>query len=321
MRILIAEDDVVSRRLLQTHLTKWGYQVVVCTNGAEALDALRRDDAPPLAILDWMMPEMDGVQVCREVRKLSKEPYTYILLLTAKSQKEDLVEGLDAEADDYLTKPFNPHELRARVRSGTRVLDLQAKLIAAREALRKQATHDPLTGLWNHSAILDILRHERSRSEREGIPLSVLMLDIDHFKQFNDTHGHQKGDAALRKIADCMRHVLRDYDTLGRYGGEEFLIVLPSCGPEEARHAAERLRTAVADRSIPTPDGPAHITVSVGVAVGPHDGEHETSRLIRAADLALYRAKHAGRNRTELATDDDFVPETIAESSVTPAGR
>ncbi len=315
MKLLIAEDDPVSRRLLEATLTKWGYEVTVCTNGAEALEALKQEDAPRLAILDWMMPEIDGVQVCREVRKLGEEPYIYILLLTAKSQKEDLVEGLDAEADDYLTKPFDPHELRARVRSGFRILELQANLIAAREELRKQATHDPLTGLWHHSAILNILRRELSRSKRENTPFCVLMLDIDHFKRFNDTYGHQKGDLVLREIAESMREIIREYDTLGRYGGEEFLIVLPVCDGEQGVAAAERLRKHVASKSIDTPGGPVHVTVSVGVAANQQHGKLEANVLIRAADLALYRAKDAGRNRTELATLEDLTTETLVQSA------
>jgi len=318
VKLLIAEDDPVSRRLLEATLTKWGYEVTVCTNGVQALEALQREDAPRLAILDWMMPEMDGVQVCREVRKRAEEPYTYILLLTAKCQKEELVEGLDAEADDYLTKPFDPSELRARVRSGIRILELQADLIAAREELRKQATHDPLTGLWHHSAILDILRREFSRSKRENTPLCVLMLDIDRFKRFNDTYGHQKGDLVLREIAESMHQTLRDYDMLGRYGGEEFLIVLPACNPEQGVVAAERLRKHVASKSIDTPDGPVHVTVSVGVAADAQVGKLDANVLLRAADVALYRAKDAGRNRTELATPGDLSAEMLVRTPRNP---
>ena len=250
MKILIAEDETVSRRLLQNTLVKWGYEVVVCRDGQEAWEGLQTQDAPQLAILDWMMPKMDGLLVCKEIRKQSAEPYVYILLLTSKSQKEDLITGLEAGADDYLTKPFDAQELKAKLRAGMRILDLQTELINAREALRVQATQDPLTGLWNRGAILETLRREIARAKRERNSVAVVMADLDHFKRINDSYGHLAGDAALRQVADRMRSSIRPYDAIGRYGGEEFLILLPGCNIPGAATVAERLMTSIAGRPV-----------------------------------------------------------------------
>jgi len=310
MRILIAEDDLISARLLEATLVKWGYDVTVRTNGHDALEVLLTEDAPPMAVLDWMMPEMDGVQVCRAVRRRRREPYVYILLLTAKTQKEEIVEGMDAGADDYLAKPFNPHELRVRLRAGKRILELQSQLIGAREQLRDRATHDPLTGLWNHSEILEILHAELSRADRTHAPLTLFMLDIDHFKRVNDAHGHVTGDVVLRQVAAGMLTSVRDCDFLGRYGGEEFLVVLPNCTVANGMRAVERIREHVAADSVDTPGGAVPITVSIGVASSDTHGTHSRNRLLRADDDALYRAKDAGRNRTELAARDDGHDET-----------
>ena len=314
MRVLIAEDDPISARLLEASLVKWGYDVVASRDGRQALDVLQSGDAPQIAVLDWMMPGMDGVQVCREVRRAGDEPYTYILLLTAKTQKEEIVEGMEAGADDYLTKPFSPHELRVRLRAGRRILDMQHQLIAAREQLRDRATHDPLTGLWNHSEILEILHAELSRSERTHAPVTVLMLDIDHFKRVNDAHGHAIGDMVLRQVVARLHVSVREYDFLGRYGGEEFLVVLPDCPAEEGISAAERIRDYVAAEPMQTSGGEVALTVSIGVASNAGREDIDRSLLLRAADVALYRAKHAGRNRSELANDDDIHAECIIPS-------
>src|SRR5277367_3972199 len=182
VKILIADDSLVSRHLLEATLRKWGYEVAVACDGEEALALLQKDDAPALAILDWMMPGMTGLEVCRRVRVRAREPYTYILLLTSKSQKEDLIEGMEAGADDYITKPFDQHELQVRLRAGTRLVDLQTQLLKAREELREQATLDSLTRLWNRSSILSELSRELARSEREARPLGVVIVDLDHFK-------------------------------------------------------------------------------------------------------------------------------------------
>lgn len=264
MRILIAEDDPISRRLLEVTLGKWGYEVISCPDGQSAWKTLRQPEAPSLAILDWMMPGMDGLQVCREVRQLITEPYTYMLLLTAKSQKADIIAGLEAGADDYLTKPFDANELRMRLRAGRRILDLQEELIFVREELREQATHDSLTRLWNRAATCEILQRELERAEREQLPLSIILADIDFFKRINDTYGHLAGDAVLRETAQCMKSVVRPYDGIGRDGGEEFLLVLPGCDTDGAVTLAERLRESIESNALVLAEGIIPITLSLG---------------------------------------------------------
>jgi diguanylate cyclase (GGDEF)-like protein len=305
MRILIAEDDPVSRRLLEAKLVKWGYDVTVTCDGDQAWEALRSEDAPRLAILDWMMPGVDGVEICRKLRKENREPYTYIILLTALHRDEDLVTGMEAGADDYITKPFKANELRVRLRAGRRIIELQNELIEAREALREQATHDPLTGLWNHEEILRILRRQLSRVKREGGDVSVVMADLDHFKKVNDTHGHMAGDAVLRQTARRMLSQVRDYDYVGRYGGEEFLLVLPGCEGERARNFAERICQCIGSDSMDIPEGMIPVTISLGVATTCKGSKNDADSLVQAADLALYRAKENGRNRVEIAPDGE----------------
>jgi two-component system, cell cycle response regulator len=300
MKILIAEDDHVSRRLLEAHLGKWGYQVVAARDGDEAWAILSAPDAPRLAILDWMMPGMDGTELCTRVRKEGQEPYTYLILLTALSGEENLCIGMDSGADDYLTKPFKVNELRVRLRAGRRIVDLQDELIATREALRIKAAHDPLTGLWNHEEIIDCLRRELARARRNGKLVSAIMVDIDHFKLVNDTFGHQAGDAVLRAVADKMHLRMRTYDSVGRYGGEEFLVVLPGCDGENAMALAERLRQSICAVPVATTEGAIAVTISLGVADSSAE-DTDAIALIRAADQALYRAKGNGRNRVELA--------------------
>jgi diguanylate cyclase (GGDEF)-like protein len=299
VRILIAEDDAVSRRLLKAMLVTWGYDVVVTSDGDQAWEALRLEDAPRLAILDWMMPGSNGVKVCRKVRMEIWEPYTYIILLTALHRDEDLVTGMDAGADDYITKPFNANELRVRLRAGRRIIELQNELIEAREALRERATHDPLTGLWNHEEILRILRRQLSRAEREGGDVSVIMADLDHFKKVNDTYGHMAGDAVLRLTSRRMLSMVRDYDYIGRYGGEEFLIVLPGCDSEHALPFAERICQSIRGDCMDIPEGMVPMTISLGVATSGKEKQYDVNSLVQVADQALYRAKRNGRNRVE----------------------
>jgi two-component system, cell cycle response regulator len=197
MKVLIADDETVSLRLLESSLRRWGYDVVVAKDGLEASQILLSPDSPKLAVLDWMMPGMDGIQLCQEIRRNKPEPYTYILLLTGKRAQDDVIAGLDAGADDYVTKPFDPAELKVRLRTGKRILFLQEQLINAREALRDQATHDRLTGLWNRAAILDMLNSELARAARQGAPVAIMMADLDSFKAINDTYGHPTGDDVL----------------------------------------------------------------------------------------------------------------------------
>ncbi|HTP89375.1 MAG TPA: diguanylate cyclase [Bryobacteraceae bacterium] len=305
VRVLIADDSVVSRHLLEATLRKWGYEVVSASDGATAWETLQKEDAPALAILDWMMPGMTGLDVCRLVRQMNRERYTYVLLLTSRSQKEDLIEGMEAGADDYIIKPFDQHELKVRLRAGTRIIELQSELLAAREALREQATRDSLTRLWNRSSILDILQRELSRSLREKRPLGLLLVDLDHFKSVNDTHGHFAGDAVLCEAGRRMYSDLREYDSLGRYGGEEFLILLPGCDERATRSSAERIRGHLANHPMVLSDTTLKITASFGGTCVLPGVSCTAEELIRRADEALYRAKDNGRNRVEFLGVDE----------------
>lgn len=303
LHVLAAEDNPVFQSMLRSMLTKWGYHPVIARDGLEAWNILQSDNAPRLAILDWMMPGLDGIEICQRIRAAAREPYVYMVLLTARNESQDVVDGMDAGADDYLTKPFNAHELRVRLRAGSRILDLQEQLLYAREALRIQATHDGLTGLLNHAAILEALDAELSRSIRTAQPLAVLLADVDRFKSVNDTHGHQAGDAVLRETARRMRSAVRRYDCVGRYGGEEFLVVLPGCDGESAQAQAERIREAVSAAPVDAGSVQMTITCSIGVAMRALPEAGDAQNLIREADEALYRAKASGRNRVELGVD------------------
>jgi two-component system cell cycle response regulator len=299
VKILIADDDPVSRRLLEATLARFGHEVIPVPDGQQAIDALLLPGAPRLAILDWMMPHGDGLTVCRTVRERSVT-YIYVILLSTRDRREDMVAALDAQADDFLTKPFDVVELGARIRSGERVLGLQEQLLAAHEALRHEATHDRLTGLWNRGRILDQLGRELIRSRREHRPLSVIIADIDHFKKINDTHGHQVGDDVLRRVAERTGATQVERACAGRYGGEEFLIVLPGTEAQGAEAEAERLRAAVAASPIRAGKTMIPVTISLGVA-STERADQPPTILIQAADEALYRAKAAGRNRVETA--------------------
>lgn len=301
MRVLVAEDDRVSRAILKLNLEKWGYEVVVCTDGLQAWSELQKPDAPRMAILDWMMPGMDGIQVCRAVREQSAQPYVYVLLLTAKSLKEDLLAGLNAGADDYLTKPMDPQELELRLRAGRRILDLQSELISAREGLHIQATQDSLTGVLNRRAVLETLQSELVRAIRQHFSLGVILADLDHFKSINDTHGHAAGDAVLCEAARRMVSALRPYDRLGRYGGEEFLIVAPGCGPDDVIGVGERLRLALLEEPVQTRSGTIELSASFGVISSTQLDHMDAETLIQAADEALYQAKASGRNCVRVA--------------------
>ncbi|HUX06381.1 MAG TPA: diguanylate cyclase [Acidobacteriota bacterium] len=315
MKILIAEDDVTSRRLLEATLSKWGYEVVVCHDGQKAWEALQGDDAPRFAILDWMMPQLDGLELCRRVRQKEAGEYTYIVLLTAKTQREDLITGMDAGADDYVTKPFNRQELRVRLRAGRRILELQEALINARDQMKDLASRDPLTGLWNRNEIFRILENELARAQREGKVLAVIMADLDHFKRINDTYGHLAGDSVLRATASRLRVATRPYDAVSRYGGEEFMFVINDCDNDNAAAIAERVRRSIESSPMDTSEGLLGVTMSLGVSTTADFPDADPHRLLHAADAALYMAKDAGRNRVEVAKPSDFTPRTMGDGA------
>ncbi len=309
MRILIADDDPISRRVLEATLTRWGYDVDVAADGNEAWQILTHPDAPPLAIIDWMMPGMDGPDICRRLRAADLQRYIYVLLLTSKHNETDIVEGLSAGADDYITKPFKAGELKVRLRAGSRILQLESELVMARDALREQATYDALTGTYNRGAILAMMDRELSRARRDSGPTSALMCDVDHFKNVNDTFGHLVGDAVLVEVARRLREGVRQYDAVGRYGGEEFLVLLPGCTLVDAAALAERLRRSVGGRPVETPEGKVAVTSSFGAAQfdATIDAEITRDGLLKLADSCLYRAKDTGRNRVCVSLDGEII--------------
>ncbi len=296
-RVLLVEDDEAVRRMLLCWLQAWGYPAVTAENGDDAWSILVQDGSPELLIMDWMMPGIDGVELCRKLRKVQSNFYRYILLITGKSKKEDVACALEAGADDYLAKPFDMVDLRSRLTVATRILSVQDDLIKARDRLRDQATVDGLTGVWNRAAFLDLFRGELDRAARTRTMTGLLMLDLDHFKKINDTYGHAAGDAVLQETAARLKGALRSYDFIGRYGGEEFLITLPSASRNQLCEIAERVRLSV----VTEPVRYGNIEIKIGLSIGAAEvmpGERTALEAIAVADVGLYHAKNTGRNRT-----------------------
>jgi len=298
VKALIADDDASSRLLLQKVLTKWGYEVVTADGGEQALELLTADDPPGIAVLDWMMPDLDGVDVCRRVRAREATNPPYLILLTSRAEKHDVVTGLEAGANDYVQKPFDRDELRARMLVGRRFAELNSRLLETQRAFEKQALTDALTGTMNRRAVLNRLNAEAARAGREGSTLTVALMDIDHFKLVNDRHGHAAGDVVLKAVVDRSLNGMRPYDALGRFGGEEFLIILPGVGGADAGLVLERVRRAVCDSPVEVDGARVSVTVSIGGAVRAAESVDD---LIRLADDALYRAKDEGRDRVVMA--------------------
>ncbi len=303
MKILIADDDAVSRMMMRRMLVQAGYEVSTVSNGTEAVAALMEEDGPRMLLLDWMMPGLDGPEVCRAIRTGTRVAYIYITLLTSKDSKEDLVKGLEAGADDYLTKPCNQEELRARLRTGQRILQLEDILVNAREEMRQKAMYDALTGLLNRGSILHGLTElvdEAAEGKRE---FAVLMCDVDHFKSVNDTHGHPVGDEVLRAMANRLKDAIRGADAVGRFGGEEFLIVLKGCKRMALTEVADFVCRAVSVEPVMTSVGPLRVTISAGVLfVSQQEGELGVDRILSKVDTALYQAKAGGRNQARVAS-------------------
>lgn len=304
VKLLLAEDERISRERLEVKLIEWGYDVVSVNEGGKALTALLRPDAPRLALLDWEMPGLSGVDVCRVLRGRRDAPYVYIVLCTGRESQRHLIDGLAAGADDYIKKPFDVHELEVRLRAGRRVVLLQDQLLDAQGELERRALHDSLTGIKNRGAIVDVLGRELARSRRTRRPTSIVLCDVDHFKNVNDTHGHPAGDTVLRELVRRVQIEVRSHDDVGRWGGEEFLVLLPECPAEEAVRVAERLRDAFARAPVETPLARVAATASFGVA-GTDQGYCEVDAMVGAADAALYVAKANGRNRVVLAASPE----------------
>ena len=275
--------------------------MIAVADGAVALLELARQDAPRLALLDWVMPEKDGLAVCREVRLRKDRPYTYLILLSSRESKQDIVFGLESGADDYLTKPFDVDELKARLRTGERILELEDRLVEARESMRFQATHDLLTSLWNRGVIMELITREVVRTRREGSCTAVMMCDLDHFKKINDQYGHGVGDEVLREVARRLQLSVRSYDMVGRYGGEEFLVALNRCDPGSAVSRAENLRAVINGRPIQAGNHKLTVTISIGLALSSAFADSSVDDIIHEADMALYAAKAGGRNCVRVA--------------------
>jgi len=292
LTVLLAEDSNFFREILSKTLGKWGYEVVVARDGCEAWEILQMDNAPRLAILDWVMPGLSGVEICQRVASRERAPYIYLILLTSKNNKDDIVAGLEAGADDYIVKPFHEEELRCRIKIGERIIRLENKI-------SQLAATDGLTGILNRRAFMERLDAELNRAQRNSEPLSIVMIDIDYFKKVNDTYGHLSGDVLLQEFARHMSSLLRNYDFIGRYGGEEFVVCLPGARQSQAVHIAERLRMSLLELAIDIPgnEEAIQITASFGVAGNDAVSAANSDVLLNKADQALYQAKAEGRNR------------------------
>jgi two-component system, cell cycle response regulator len=300
VQILVVEDSPVYRQLLTSHLKEWGFPFKVAKDGSEAWTLLQRPDCPKLILLDWVLPDIDGIELCRRIRLAgANNSYSYVILLTGKDGQKDMLEAMQAGADDFLSKPFDQLELKARLLVGKRIVTLHEELVSARDAMRYAATHDSLTGIMNRGESLEFLNRESERARRSGKPLSVILIDVDNFKKVNDTLGHLFGDEALKEVARRLRSKLRVYDGVGRYGGEEFLVILADCDSVTAVVKADDLRSFVGGKPIVSSLGSRNITVSMGVAVSTDHPAGDIDALLNQADRGLYAAKQNGRNRVE----------------------
>ncbi len=297
MKLLVADDSDMYRKMLKRLLERWGYEVVLAANGYEAQCILDSDDAPQLAILNCFMPGIGGLELCELIRA-REQGYLYTILLSAADRKMDVLRGFQSGADDYLCKPFEELELHARIKVGERIIRSHEQYAEAREALTFEASHDSLLRIWNHGAIIDLLNTELSRAKRLQTSLCVFFADLDFFKRVNDSCGHLVGDDVLRSVAERISNTVREYDHVGRYGGEEFLVVLPNCTAEAAQEVAERVRQAIGDKPIITANLQVEITVSIGVSQWRYG--QEIGDILHQADVAMYRAKFKGRNRIEV---------------------
>ncbi len=297
MRVLVADDDFGSRLVAQAAVEQSGHECIAAADGAAAWELYQRH-RPQAVVSDLEMPGMDGLELCRAIRAAETDSYTYLVLVTSHGSKDAVVAGMNAGADDYMTKPLDPFTLHTRLLVAERVTSLHADLARYRAALAEQARTDPLTKLRNRLTLAADLEQLRKTSEHGGEQFSVVLCDVDYFKRYNDLYGHQAGDAALRAVADALAQQVRQSDGVYRFGGEEFLIILPRQSPSGARAFMTRAFEAVRELEIAhSGNPPGVLTLSGGIAACTDSHRVSVDTLLHEADLALYAAKAAGRNR------------------------
>ncbi len=294
-RILIADDKAINRRMLKSIIEEMGMESIEAHDGEEACRILKREDAPQIVLLDWIMPKINGLEVCRRIalERSQSQKYSYIILVTSKDEDDEINEGFLAGADDYITRPFNRNELRMRLRVGVRIVQMQRDLL-------KLLHWDPLTNALNRRTALERLDEEIKRSKRCQSPLSIAMLDIDHFKEINDTHGHLVGDMVLKEVVTRIFHSLCSYDLIGRYGGDEFILLFPNAKLADATLTCNHIQNSFTHNPIISADLKLFVTVSIGVTAQ-NAASDLADALIQHADAALYKAKRQGRNQVYLA--------------------
>jgi len=300
VKVLVADDSAVSRKLVELTLSEKQYSLVFAKSGRETLD-LFAEQHPSLVIVDWMMPDLTGLEICKHIRSRAQASYTYIILLTGKSEKESVVEGLAAGADDYLTKPFHHEELIARVGVGLRIIGLQREIEAKNLLLKELSLTDALTSLPNRRAIEDWATRQLSGAARYGFSFWVALADLDHFKRVNDTYGHDAGDSVLKAFSEILKSNSRKSDICGRIGGEEFLLVLTHTTGENAKLVIDRVRVELEATHFNFDGKSLKVTASFGLAGFVGTRAPDFNRLVAQADAALYSAKRQGRNRLELS--------------------
>ncbi|MFW6050178.1 MAG: diguanylate cyclase [Myxococcota bacterium] len=294
--VLVADDDRITREYVGGLLRGNGMRVESVESGEKAVDRVNRGGVD-LVLLDILMPGMDGIHCCRLLKSLTADQFLPVILLTGRTDTDSRVEGLRIGADDYVCKPFDERELLARLDSMLRIKRAHDEVNQAKAKLEQLAVRDELTGLYNYRYLHTRLSEEFKRAERYRDPLACAMLDIDHFKEFNDRHGHDVGDRILAEVADRLRNAMREIDVVARYGGEEFLLVLPSTHFAGALAVAERVWRAVGEVPFQLDGGEQRVTVSIGVALYPSRDVKTKDQLLKAADKALYQAKEDGRDR------------------------
>jgi two-component system cell cycle response regulator len=300
IRVLVADDSAVSRKLVEQTLSEKQYSMVFAKSGRETVNFFT-EHHPALVIVDWIMPDLTGIEICKHIRSKAHASYTYIILLTGKSAKESVVEGLAAGADDYLTKPFHPEELIARVGVGLRIIGLQREIEVKNAMLQELALTDPLTSLPNRRAIEDWAARQLSGAARYGFPFWVALADLDHFKTVNDTYGHDAGDIVLKAFSQILKTKSRRSDICGRLGGEEFLFVLTHATKEDSKRVIECVRAELEVMKFNFNGNSLTVTASFGLAGFAGTKAPDFNRLVAQADSALYSAKRLGRNRVEVA--------------------